>query len=76
MWFEGDNEVIVRVVNNHKKGENKLQAILCGEHALFTHKTIAKFVTKYGHPEMMKWRSFVTPCSKGDQISSFLPWVP
>ena len=54
MWFEGDNEVIIRVAYSHYNGENKLQAILCGERALFTHKTIAKFVTKYGHPERMK----------------------
>ena len=69
MWFGGDNEVIVRVVYNHKKGANKLQVILCGERASFTQETIAKFVTKYGHPERMEWRCFVTPCSKGDQIS-------
>ena len=37
---------------------------------------VKKLVTKYGQPERMKWRSYVTPCSKDDQISSFLPWAP
>ena len=76
MWFEGDNAVIIRVVYNHYGGENKLQAILCVERALFTHKTVAKFVTIYGHPERMKWRSFVTPCSKRDQMFAMGAIIP
>ena len=66
MWFEGDNDVMIRVVYNHYNGENKLQAILCGELAVFTHKTIAKFVTKCGRsPWEDEMTEFYNPLFQG-----------